>query len=168
MMRKVFGCTMMFVFLVMAGQSAVAQTSRPGIKESLAEFIVYANESLVQFGKAQERIHEFQPESMMFHYLDFLSGQLEKTVYIALNLHDLFYIYEKAEYCFTVDERRYITRRINTILNSLDKIIMNMKDSEGVFDKQGMTPDEHKNMDTIIERMEGFRDFVANAMFIFE
>ena len=160
-----------FVLCLALANAALADS--PNMRQSINYFMNYFNESVVQaihIKEAQEKqkIDLKQPsysEEYVF-YAD-LTGRIEKTLGLALNLCDIYYIYNKTTYCFTKDEKRYLFDRIDNIMDALQQI---RKDKYNVPEAllEDKKSKEYENLTEFNDRIDKLRSFIQSSLQVFD
>ena len=158
-----------FLCLALAVPSA-AET--PNMRQSINYFMNYFNEAVVQAihikeHEDQEGLTEKRPFTEEYVFLQDLKARLEKSLGLALNLCDLYYIYNKTTYCFTKDEKNYVFDRLDNIMDTLQKI----KDTpypagEAVLADKSAVP--ARELAAFNERIDKLRAFVKSSLVVFQ
>ncbi len=108
--------------LFLAPQAAFGQQDVPNIKESVNYFTNYFNESVVQAIEIQQYLQKEKPGQAESFFLVELSSRIEKTIGVSFNLRDLYFLYGRTQYCYAVDERRFILERLRNMSATLQNI----------------------------------------------
>ena len=158
-----------FLCLALAVPSA-AET--PNMRQSINYFMNYFNEAVVQAihikeYEDQEGLTEKRPFTDEYVFLQDVKARLEKSLGLALNLCDLYYIYNKTTYCFTKDEKNYVFDRLDNIMDTLQKI----KDTpypagEGVLSDKSSVP--ARELAALNERIDKLRAFIKSSLVVFQ
>lgn len=149
---------------------AMAETLN--MRQSINYFMNYFNEAVVQAiqikeYEEKEGLAEKRPYTDEFVFYQDLKARIEKTLGLALNLCDLYYIYNKTTYCFTKDEKNYLFDRIDNIMDALQKIrdtpypggdaLLENKSSKTARDAAAFT-----------ERVDKLRTFIKSSLSVFQ
>ncbi len=152
--------------------AAVAQTDAPNIRQSINYFMNYFNESVIQAIHVkehlqQEKLEKKRPYTEEYVFFVDLNGRIEKTLGLALNLSDLYYLYNRTTYCFTKDEKAYLFDRIDNIRDALQKIV------ETPYNVEQKSLEDEKslmraNLVEFNERVEKLRAFIKSSLGVFD
>lgn len=149
-----------------------ARADTPNMRQSLNYFMNYFNEAVVQAIRIKEfedsvNLAQKRPYTQEYVALTDLTSRLEKTLGLALNLCDIYYIYNKTTYCFTKDEKTYLFDRIDNILDTLDKIKATPYnvDANLLDDKKSEVA---KNVAEFGERIDKLRTFIKTSLVVFQ
>ena len=144
----------------------------PNMRQSINYFMNYFNEAVVQAihikeHEDQEGLAEKRPFTEEYVFLQDVKARLEKSLGLALNLCDLYYIYNKTTYCFTKDEKNYVFDRLDNIMDTLQKI----KDtpypaSEAVLADKSSVP--ARELAAFNERIDKLRAFIKSSLVVFQ
>jgi len=151
----------------------VAWADSPNMRQSLNYFMNYFNESVVQVIRIQEyqgkeKLDLKQPTySEEYVFFADLTGRLEKTLGLALNLCDIYYIYNKTTYCFTKDEKRYIFDRLDNIMDALQKI-RDTKYNVSTALLEDKKSKVYENMTIFNDRIDKLRTFIQSSLEVFK
>ena len=120
-------CPAFLICLICLTGAAPASADAPNMRQSINYFMNYFNEAVVQAIKIKEYedregIAAKHPFTDEFVFFQDLNSRIEKSLGLALNLCDLYYIYNKTTYCFTKDEKSYLYDRLDNIMEALQKI----------------------------------------------
>jgi len=158
------------VLLLATAAPALAET--PNMRQSINYFMNYFNEAVVQ----AIHIKEYENKEELEHkrpftdeYLFFfdLKTRIEKTLGLALNLCDIYYIYNKTTYCFTKDEKNYLFDRIDNILDTLQKL----RDTPYNIDPallENKDSTAYRNMTEFNARVDALRTFIKSSLGVFQ
>jgi len=140
----------------------------PNVKESVNYFTNYFNESVVQAIEIQQYLKKEKPgQAENFFYVE-LSSRIEKTIGLAFNLRDIYFLYGKTQYCYTVDERRFILERLHSISGTLQ----NIRDGKYFYEIGPMVNDEksqeYQAYSRFNERVGKLLDFINASSAIFK
>jgi hypothetical protein len=144
----------------------------PNIRQCINYFMNYYNETSVQAIRVgdyqeKEKINQTRPYTEEYVFFTDLSTRMEKSVVLALNLCDLYYIYNKATYCFTKDEKRYLLNRIDNITDALLKLRnapYNVSPSL-LEDKQSKV---YETLTDFNARLDKLREFIKSSLVVFQ
>ena len=144
----------------------------PNMRQSLNYFMNYFNEAVVQAIRIKEyedkeKLIQKRPYSQEYIAMTDLTARIEKTLGLALNLCDIYYIYNKTTYCFTKDEKTYLFDRIDNILDTLEKIKetpYNVDDAL-LADKKSEVA---KNIAEFGDRIAKLRAFIKDSLIVFQ
>lgn len=149
-----------------------ARADTPNMRQSLNYFMNYFNEAVVQAIRIKEyeesdNLVQKRPYTQEYIALTDLTSRLEKTLGLALNLCDIYYIYNKTTYCFTKDEKTYLFDRIDNILDTLDKIkgTPYNVDASLLDDKKSEVA---KNIAEFGDRIDKLRAFIKSSLVVFQ
>lgn len=116
-------CCLLVALLFVFPSFCLAQEEAPSIKESVNYFTNFFNESVVQAIEIQQYLQKEKPgRDESFFCLELISN-LEKSIDLAFNLRDLYFIYGRTMYCYAKEERKFVIDRIGNILVSLNSVL---------------------------------------------
>ena len=158
--------------LVCLALAAPAAAETPNMRQSINYFMNYFNEAVIQAIQIKEYedkegLAEKRPYADEFVFYQDLKARIEKSLGLALNLCDLYYIYNKTTYCFTKDEKNYLFDRLDNIMDALQKI----KDTPYVGgdvaleNKSGVPA---RQLAAFNERVDKLRAFVKSSLVVFQ
>jgi hypothetical protein len=158
-----------FLCLALAGP---ASAETPNMRQSINYFMNYFNEAVVQAihikeHEDQEGLTEKRPFTDEYVFYQDLKARLEKSLGLALNLCDLYFIYNKTTYCFTKDEKNYVFDRLDNIMDALQKI----KDTpypagETLLENKSSAP--ARELAAFNERIDKLRTFIKSSLVVFQ
>ncbi|WP_300159054.1 hypothetical protein [Solidesulfovibrio sp.] len=141
------------------------------MRQSINYFMNYFNEAVVQAIRIKEYednegLIQKRPYDQRYIALADLTSRIEKTLGLALNLCDIYYIYNKTTYCFTKDEKTYLFDRIDNILDTLEKIKETPYNVDDALlgDKKSETA---KNIAEFGDRIDKLRAFIKASLIVF-
>lgn len=154
--------------LFLVPHAAFGQQDVPNIKECVNYFTNYFNESVVQAIEIQQYLKkETLNQTDNFFYIE-LSSRIEKTIGLVFNLRDIYFLYGRTEYCYTIDERKFILERLHNITTTLQNII----GSKYFYDVEAFVQDkesqEFQTYSKFNERVEKLIGFIENSSAIFK
>ena len=168
-MKAILAALACFLCLALA---APASADTPNMRQSINYFMNYFNEAVVQAihikeYEEQEGLAEKKPFTNEYVFLQDLKARIEKSLGLALNLCDLYFIYNKTTYCFTKDEKSYVFDRLDNIMDTLQKI----KDtpypaSEEVLANK--TSPAARQLAAFNERVDKLRAFTKSSLVVFQ
>ncbi len=152
--------------------AAPARADAPNMRQSLNYFMNYFNEAVVQAIRikeyeASENLVAKRPYTQEYMALTDLTARLEKTLGLALNLCDIYYIYNKTTYCFTKDEKTYLFDRIDNILDTLDKIKTTPYNVDASLLDDKKSPIA-RNVAEFDDRIDKLRAFIKSSLVVFQ
>lgn len=168
-MKRSLAALACLLCLALAG---TASADTPNMRQSINYFMNYFNEAVVQAIKIkeiedQEGIAEKRPFTEEYVFYQDLKARLEKSLGLALNLCDLYYIYNKTTYCFTKDEKNYLFERIDNIMDTLLKIRDTPYAAAGdLLENKSSAPARH--LAEFNERIDKLRTFVKSSLVVFQ
>ena len=168
-MKRFLAALACLLCLAVAG---AASADTPNMRQSINYFMNYFNEAVVQAIKIKEyEDHEGlagkRPFSDEFVFFQDLNGRIEKSLGLALNLCDLYYIYNKTTYCFTKDEKNYLFDRLDNIMDTLQKIReAPYPAGANLQENKGSVP--AKQLAEFNERVEKLRAFIKSSLGVFQ
>lgn len=158
--------------VVMLASAVPAWADTPNMRQSLNYFMNYFNEAVVQAIRIKEhenseKLIQKRPYTQEYVALTDITARIEKTLGLALNLCDIYYIYNKTTYCFTKDEKTYLFDRIDNILDTLDKIKATPYnvDPSLISDKKSFVA---TNIAEFGDRIEKLRTFIKSSLVVFQ
>ena len=168
-MKRYLAALACLLCLALAG---TASADTPNMRQSINYFMNYFNEAVVQAIKIkeyedQEGIAAKRPFTEEFVFYQDLKGRIEKSLGLALNLCDLYYIYNKTTYCFTKDEKNYLFDRLDNIMDALQKI----KDTPyvgGDVALENKSGAPARQLAAFNERVDKLRAFVKSSLIVFQ
>lgn len=167
-MKRLLATLACVLFLANA---AAVRAETPNIRQSINYFMNYFNEAVVQAihikeYETTEKLSQKRPYTQEYVALSDLNGRIEKTLGLALNLCDIYYIYNKTTYCFTKDEKSYLYDRIDNILDTLQKIkdTPYNVDADKIDDKKGVIG---RNVAEFGVRIDELRAFIKASLVVF-
>jgi len=101
----------------------LAQDGVPSIKDSVNYYTNFFNESVVQAIELQQHLQKEKPGRDESYFCLELIANLEKSIDLAFNVRDLYFIYGRTMYCYAKDERKFVMDRVGNILVSLNAIL---------------------------------------------
>jgi len=167
-MKRLLASLACLLCLALAG---TASADTPNIRQSINYFMNYFNEAVVQAIKIKEYEDEKgiatkRPFTDEFVFYQDMTGRIEKSLGLALNLCDLYYIYNKTTYCFTKDEKNYLFDRLDNILEALQKIRDTpYASTELLEDKSSRAA---KQLEEFNDRLDKLRAFVTSSLGVFQ
>ncbi|QLA13221.1 hypothetical protein [Desulfolutivibrio sulfodismutans] len=167
-MKKVLAALALTASLCFSQNLFAQQQSTPNIKECTNYFMHYFNEAVVQGIQIQELLKSKSIDGKDVIFYTDLSNRLEKTLGLALNLRDLYYLYGKTTYCFTKDERNYLLDRIVNISEMLKQIMSNEFEINLSGDEKDIRARESENITKFRDRVERLRAFLDTSLYIFK
>ena len=152
--------------------AAPATAETPNMRQSINYFMNYFNEAVVQAIQIKEYedkegLTEKRPYTDEFVFYQDLKARIEKSLGLALNLCDLYYIYNKTTYCFTKDEKNYLFDRLDNIMDALQKI----KDTPyvgGDVALENKSGTAARQLAAFNERVDKLRAFVKSSLVVFQ
>jgi hypothetical protein len=158
--------------LVCLALAAPAAAETPNMRQSINYFMNYFNEAVVQAIQIKEYedkegLTEKRPYTDDFVFYQDLKARIEKSLGLALNLCDLYYIYNKTTYCFTKDEKNYLFDRLDNIMDALQKI----KDTPyvgGEIALENKSGTAARQLAAFNERVDKLRAFVKSSLVVFQ
>ena len=158
--------------LVCLALAAPAAAETPNMRQSINYFMNYFNEAVVQAIQIKEHedkegLTEKRPYTDEFVFYQDLKARIEKSLGLALNLCDLYYIYNKTTYCFTKDEKNYLFDRLDNIMDALQKI----KDTPyvgGDVALENKSGTAARQLAAFNERVDKLRAFVKSSLVVFQ
>ncbi len=158
--------------LVCLALAAPAAAETPNMRQSINYFMNYFNEAVVQAIQIKEYedkegLTEKRPYTDEFVFYQDLKARIEKSLGLALNLCDLYYIYNKTTYCFTKDEKNYLFDRLDNIMDALQKI----KDTPyvgGEIALENKSGTAARQLAAFNERVDKLRAFVKSSLVVFQ
>ena len=158
--------------LVCLALAAPAAAETPNMRQSINYFMNYFNEAVVQAIQIKEYedkegLTEKRPYTDEFVFYQDLKARIEKSLGLALNLCDLYYIYNKTTYCFTKDEKNYLFDRLDNIMDALQKI----KDTPyvgGDVALENKSGTAARQLAAFNERVDKLRAFVKSSLVVFQ
>jgi methionine-rich copper-binding protein CopC len=157
--------------LLCSSHAALAQTQpqgSPNVKESINFFMHYFNEAVVQGIQIQELLKSNAIDGKDVIFYTDLANRLEKTLGLALNLRDLYYLYGKTTYCFTKDERKYLLDRIANISEMLTQITSSDFDINISGNEKDIRARENEAIAKFRGRVERLQAFIETSLHIFK
>ncbi|EFL49136.1 conserved hypothetical protein [Solidesulfovibrio fructosivorans JJ]] len=165
-------CILALACFLMLAHATAAWADTPNIRQSINYFMNYFNEAVVQAihlkeYEQREKLTRKRPYTQEYVFIQDMNARIEKTLGLALNLCDIYYIYNKTTYCFTKDEKNYLFDRIDNIMDTLQKI------TETPFNiDQGMVDDKKsfvgKNVVEFNKRIQDLRAFIKTSLVVFQ
>ena len=158
--------------LVCLALAAPAAAETPNMRQSINYFMNYFNEAVIQAIQIKEHedkegLAEKRPYADEFVFYQDLKARIEKSLGLALNLCDLYYIYNKTTYCFTKDEKNYLFDRLDNIMDALQKI----KDTPyvgGDVALENKSGTAARQLAAFNERVDKLRAFVKSSLVVFQ
>ncbi len=157
--------------VLMLASAAPSLAETPNMRQSINYFMNYFNEAVVQAIRIKEyedneNLIQKRPYDQRYIALTDLTARIEKTLGLALNLCDIYYIYNKTTYCFTKDEKTYLFDRIDNILDTLEKIKETPYNVDDALlgDKKSETA---KNIAEFGDRIDKLRAFIKSSLIVF-
>ncbi len=157
--------------VLMLASAAPSFAETPNMRQSINYFMNYFNEAVVQAIRIKEYednegLIQKRPYDQRYIALADLTSRIEKTLGLALNLCDIYYIYNKTTYCFTKDEKTYLFDRIDNILDTLEKIKETPYNVDDALlgDKKSETA---KNIAEFGDRIDKLRAFIKASLIVF-
>ena len=160
------------VCLLCLALAVPASADTPNMRQSINYFMNYFNEAVVQAIKIkeyedQEGTAAKRPFTEEFVFFQDLNGRIEKSLGLALNLCDLYYIYNKTTYCFTKDEKNYLFDRLDNIMDTLQKIRETPYPAAGgLLDNKASVP--ARQLAEFNDRVEKLRAFIKSSLIVFQ
>ena len=158
--------------LVCLALAAPAAAETPNMRQSINYFMNYFNEAVVQAIQIKEYedkegLAEKRPYAEEYIFFQDLKARIEKSLGLALNLCDLYYIYNKTTYCFTKDEKNYLFDRLDNIMDALQKIKETpyVGGEVALENKSGVPARELASFN---ERVDKLRAFVKSSLVVFQ
>jgi hypothetical protein len=149
-----------------------AWAQSPNIRQSINYFITYYNEASVQGMRGseyleKENINQVRPYTEEYVFFTELNNRIDKSLILSINLCDLYYIYNKATYCFTVDEKKYLLNRIANIQDGLLKLRNAPYNVPAALleDKQSKA---YASLTEFNARIDKLRDFTKSSLVVFQ
>ncbi|MHC1791245.1 hypothetical protein [Solidesulfovibrio sp.] len=168
-MKRFLAALACLLCLALAGE---ASADTPNMRQSINYFMNYFNESVVQAIHIKEYedtegLTEKRPFTEEYVFYQDLKARIEKSLGLALNLCDLYYIYNKTTYCFTKDEKNYLFDRLDNIMDALQKI----KDTPypaaaSLLADKGSNP--ARNLAEFNDRIDKLRAFITASLGVFQ
>lgn len=167
---RLFPSAIAFLLCLFLANGARADT--PNMRQCINYFMNYFNESVVQAIHVKEylalnKTGQEPPYSEEFVFFSDLTGRIEKTLGLALNLCDVYYIYNKTTYCFTKDEKRYIFDRIDNITETL----LQIRDAKYNVPPALLEDKKSKAYEHMVEfndRIDKLRAFIKSSLDVFQ
>jgi hypothetical protein len=152
--------------------AAPATADTPNMRQSINYFMNYFNEAVVQAIQIKEiedkeGLAEKRPFTEEFVFYQDLKARIEKTIGLALNLCDLYYIYNKTTYCFTKDEKNYLFDRLDNIMDALQKI-RDTPYPAGETLLENKTASPARELAAFNARVDKLRAFVKSSLVVFQ
>ena len=168
-MKRFLAALACLLCLALAGE---ASADTPNMRQSINYFMNYFNESVVQAihikeYEEKEGLTEKRPFTEEYVFYQDLKARIEKSLGLALNLCDLYYIYNKTTYCFTKDEKNYLFDRLDNIMDALQKI----KDTPyvgGDVALENKSGAPARQLAAFNERVDKLRAFVKSSLVVFQ
>lgn len=165
-------CILALACVLVLVQAPAAWADTPNIRQSINYFMNYFNEAVVQAihlkeYEEKEQLHKKRPYTQEYIFFLDMTGRIEKTLGLVLNLCDMYYIYNKTTYCFTKYEKHYIFDRIDNIIDTLKKIKETPYDVDAslVEDKKGIVG---QNVAEFNKRIDELCAFVKTSLVVFQ
>lgn len=165
-------CIQALVCVLLLAHAATGRADTPNIRQSINYFMNYFNEAVVQAihlkeYEEKEQLRQKRPYTQEYIFVLDMTGRIEKTLGMVLNLCDIYYIYNKTTYCFTKYEKNYLFDRIDNIMDMLQKIKDTPYDVDAslVEDKKGFAG---KNVAEFNKRIEDLRAFIKSSLEVFQ
>ena len=171
-MKRFLAALVCLVCLVCFTGTAPASADAPQMRQSINYFMNYFNEAVVQAIKIkeytdQEGIAAKHPFTDEFVFFQDLNSRIEKSLGLALNLCDLYFIYNKTTYCFTKDEKNYLFDRLDNIMDALQKIRDAPYPPTGnLLENKSSVP--AKQLAEFNERIDMLRAFIKSSLGVFQ
>ena len=168
-MKRYLAALACLLCLALAG---TASADTPNMRQSINYFMNYFNEAVVQAIKIkeyedQEGIAAKRPYTEEFVFFQDLTARIEKSLGLALNLCDLYYIYNKTTYCFTKDEKNYLFDRLDNIMDTLQKIRDTPYPAAGDL-LENKSSVAAKHLAEFNERVDKLRAFIKSSLVVFQ
>ncbi len=165
-------CIAALVCLVLLATAVPALADAPNMRQSMNYFMNYFNEAVVQAIQIKEYenkegIEQKRPVTDEYLFFTDLKSRIEKTLGLALNLCDIYYIYNKTTYCFTKDEKNYIFDRIDNIMDTLQKI----RETPYSVDPsllENKNSAAYRHMGEFNDRIDKLRIFIKSSLVVFQ
>ena len=165
-------CILVLACVFVLLQATAARADTPNMRQSINYFMNYFNEAVVQAihlkeYEEKEQLRKKRPYTEEYIFFLDMTARIEKTIGLALNLCDIYYIYNKTTYCFTKYEKHYIFDRIDNIVDTLQKIkdTPYAVDASLVADKKGYVG---SNVAEFNKRIDDLCAFVKTSLVVFQ
>ncbi|MYL82699.1 hypothetical protein GTA51_06060 [Desulfovibrio aerotolerans] len=165
-------CSVCLAGLICLTGAVPASAEAPNMRQSINYFMNYFNEAVVQAIKIkeyeeQQGIAAKHPFTDEFVFFQDLNSRIEKSLGLALNLCDLYFIYNKTTYCFTKDEKNYLFDRLDNITEALQKIRdAPYPPTANLLENKSSVP--AKQLAEFNERIDMLRAFIKSSLIVFQ
>lgn len=165
-------CLAALACVLLLAQASPSRADTPNMRQSINYFMNYFNEAVIQaihireIGET-EQLDQKRPYSQEYLFFFDLNARIEKTLGLALNLCDLYYIYNKTTYCFTKDEKNYLFDRIDNILETLQKVKETPYNVDPALLEDKKSP-VGQNLAEFGDRIDKLRAFIKSSLAVFQ
>uniref|UniRef100_I2PXE2 Uncharacterized protein n=1 Tax=Desulfovibrio sp. U5L TaxID=596152 RepID=I2PXE2_9BACT len=165
-------CLVALTCVLLLAQAGQSWADTPNMRQSINYFMNYFNEAVVQAIhireiEEQDQLDQKRPYTQEYVFYSDLNARIEKTLGLALNLCDLYYIYNKTTYCFTKDEKNYLFDRIDNILDTLQKVKETPYNVDASLFEDKKSP-VGRNLAEFGDRIDKLRAFIKSSLVVFQ